>query len=205
MARCVTTSPGHISFCSVLFSATDCVVSEWSEWSECNKSCGKGHMIRTRMVKLEPQFGGDPCPETIQRRKCKIRKCNRGQANSDEKKRRKEQREKRRSKQGRGEVTAEHPGGYPLFITFRTTREETLTKKNNREWTHCVDSFSLPLPWFLSLGCKMRPWSSWTECTKLCGGGIQERLMTVKLRFKIAQLPSCKDRKEIRACNVHPC
>lgn len=94
-------------------SAIDCVMSEWTEWSECNKSCGKGHVIRTRMVKLEPQFGGDPCSETIQRKKCKIRKCNRGQANSDEKKRRKEQREKRRSKQGRPEVTSEHPGWYP--------------------------------------------------------------------------------------------
>ncbi|XP_008295292.1 spondin-1-like [Stegastes partitus] len=141
----------------------DCVMSEWTEWSECNKSCGKGHTIRTRMVMLEPQFGGDPCPETIQRKKCKLRKCNRGQGNSDEKKRRKEQREKRRSKQGRTEGTSEHPG------------------------------------------CRMRPWSSWTECTKLCGGGIQERLMTVKQRFKTAQLSSCKDRKEIRACNVHPC
>ncbi|KAG7230222.1 hypothetical protein INR49_012355 [Caranx melampygus] len=141
----------------------DCIMTDWTEWSECNKSCGKGHTIRTRMVKLEPQFGGDPCPETIQRKKCKVRKCSRGQANSDEKKRRKEQREKRRSTQGRTEVASEHPG------------------------------------------CKMRPWSSWTECTKLCGGGIQERLMTVKQRFKTTQLSSCKDRKEIRACNVHPC
>uniref|UniRef100_A0A669CDN4 Spondin-1 n=1 Tax=Oreochromis niloticus TaxID=8128 RepID=A0A669CDN4_ORENI len=141
----------------------DCVVSEWSEWSECNKSCGKGHTIRTRIVMLEPQFGGDPCPEGVQRKKCKIRKCNRGQGNSDEKKRRKEQRDKRRSKQGRAEGNSEHPG------------------------------------------CRMRPWSSWTECTKICGGGIQERLMTVKQKFKTAQLSSCKDRKEIRACNVHPC
>ncbi len=99
-------------------SAIDCVMSEWTEWSECNKSCGKGHTIRTRMVKLEPQFGGDPCPESIQRKKCKIRKCNRGQANSDEKKRRQEQREKRRSKQGRAEVSSEHPGWYPpLFYS----------------------------------------------------------------------------------------
>uniref|UniRef100_A0A8C7U0G8 Spondin-1 n=1 Tax=Oncorhynchus mykiss TaxID=8022 RepID=A0A8C7U0G8_ONCMY len=152
---------------------TDCMVSEWTEWSECNKSCGKGHMIRTRIVKLEPQFGGDSCPETVQRKKCKIRKCNRddgqGQVNSDEKKRRKEAREKRRSKQG-----GRHSAG---AITF--------TDQIHR--------------------CKMRPWSSWTDCTKLCGGGIQERLMTAKKRLKSAQLPSCKDRKEIRACNVYPC
>lgn len=93
-------------------------MSEWTEWSECNKSCGKGHTIRTRTVKMEPQFGGDPCSETIQRKKCKIRKCNRGQANSDEKKRRNEQREKRRSKQGRSEVTSQHPGWYHTIVTF---------------------------------------------------------------------------------------
>lgn len=98
---------------SCLPSAIDCVMSEWTEWSECNKSCGKGHTIRTRSITLEPQFGGDPCSETIQRKKCKIRKCNRGQASSDEKRRRKEQREKRRSKQGRSEVTTQHPGWHP--------------------------------------------------------------------------------------------
>ena len=54
------------------------MVSEWSEWSECNKSCGRGHALRTRMVKLEPQFGGRPCPEAVQRRKCKMRRCSRG-------------------------------------------------------------------------------------------------------------------------------
>lgn len=106
-------------FLSLLFSphpstpsAMDCVLSEWSEWSECNKSCGKGHMIRTRMVKMEPQFGGMACPETVQRKKCKIRKCTRGGANSDERRRRKEARERRRSsKQGREEGTEEHTGG----------------------------------------------------------------------------------------------
>ncbi|KAG5848865.1 spondin-1a isoform X1 [Anguilla anguilla] len=133
---------------------TDCMVSEWSEWSECNKSCGKGHMIRTRMIKLEPQFGGAACPVTVQRRKCKLRKCARGP---------KEPREKRRSKQNQDQTAEEHPG------------------------------------------CKMRPWSDWTDCSKLCGGGVQERWMTVKKRPKGPQASNCKDRKEIRACNVHPC
>lgn len=50
-------------------------------------------------------------------------------------------------------------------------------------------------------GCRMQPWTSWTDCTKPCGGGIQERFMVAKKRAK----GSCKDRKEIRACNVHPC
>ncbi|XP_051953825.1 spondin-1-like [Xyrauchen texanus] len=141
---------------------TDCMMSDWSEWSECNKSCGKGHMIRTRIKTLEPQFGGEPCPENAQRKRCKIMKCNQS-AKSDERKRRKEDRKKRRNKQGREETTDE------------------------------------------LAGCRMRPWSGWTDCTKLCGGGIQERMMTANKRFKITQLTGCKERKEIRACNVHPC
>ncbi|XP_032633840.1 spondin-1 [Chelonoidis abingdonii] len=140
----------------------DCELTEWSKWSECNKSCGKGHIIRTRMIKMEPQFGGTPCPETVQRKKCRIRKCLRGPGL--EKRRWKEAREKRRS---------EH------------TKED-------------VDGELYP-------GCKMRPWTAWSECTKLCGGGIQERFMTVKKRFKSTQFTSCKDKKEIRACNVHYC
>lgn len=100
----------YLPLCLSVSSAIDCGMSEWTEWSECNKSCGKGHTIRTRVVTMEPQFGGDPCLETIQRKKCKIRKCNRGQGNSEEKRQRKEQREKRRSKQGRAEGSTEHPG-----------------------------------------------------------------------------------------------
>ena len=77
-------------------------------------------MIRTRMVMMEPQFGGTPCLETVQRKKCKIRKCNRGGGNSDEKRRRKEAREKRRNKQGREEPADEHTGerlsSQPLFF-----------------------------------------------------------------------------------------
>lgn len=140
----------------------NCELTEWSHWSDCNKPCGKGHMIRTRMITLEPQFGGGTCPETVQRKKCRIRKC---QKNSGgEKRRLKDAREKRRSERTNEEADGEH-----------------------------------------SPVCKMKPWTAWTECSKYCGGGIQERFMTVKKRFKSSQFTSCKDKKEIRACNVHPC
>ncbi|XP_077317038.1 spondin-1 isoform X2 [Lithobates pipiens] len=140
----------------------NCELTEWSHWSDCNKPCGKGHMIRTRMITLEPQFGGGVCPETVQRKKCRIRKCQKN--NGGEKRRLKEAREKRRSERTNEEADSEHP---PV--------------------------------------CKMKPWTAWTECSKYCGGGIQERFMTVKKRFKSSQFTSCKDKKEIRACNVHPC
>ncbi|XP_069479685.1 spondin-1 isoform X1 [Ambystoma mexicanum] len=140
----------------------DCELTEWSQWSECNKSCGKGHMIRTRLITMEPQFGGAPCPETVQRKKCRVRKCLR--SSGTDKRRLKEAREKRRSESAKEETDGEQYAG-----------------------------------------CKMKPWTAWTECTKLCGGGIQERFMTVKKRFKSSEFTSCKDKKEIRACHVQPC
>uniref|UniRef100_A0A8C1LVW9 Spondin-1 n=1 Tax=Cyprinus carpio TaxID=7962 RepID=A0A8C1LVW9_CYPCA len=140
---------------------TDCMLSEWSAWSECNKSCGKGHMIRSRMVKLEPQFGGMPCPETVQRKKCRIRKCTRG-SRASEKRKRQEASDRRRAKPSRESVAEE------------------------------------------SSACPIRSWSSWTECTKPCSGGIQERVMNVKRKGKSSQPNHCKN-KEIRVCNVHPC
>lgn len=92
-----------------LLPAIDCELTEWAQWSECNKSCGKGHMIRTRMIQMEPQFGGAPCPETVQRKKCRVRKCLRNP--SIQKLRWREARESRRSEQLREESDGEQfPG-----------------------------------------------------------------------------------------------
>ncbi|KAK2838428.1 hypothetical protein Q7C36_013242 [Tachysurus vachellii] len=140
----------------------DCMLSEWTEWSECNKSCGKGHMIRTRMVKLEPQFGGIPCSETVQRKKCKIRKCTRGPRASDRKKSKQDSTERRRSKAGR------------------------LSTWTNEE---------------IPGSCKLGQWSNWTECTKQCGGGVQQRVRPVRKKDK----GKCRPLKENRMCNEQSC
>lgn len=98
--------------------AIDCELTEWSQWSECNKSCGKGHMIRTRMIQMEPQFGGAPCPETVQRKKCRVRKCLKNP--SIQKLRWREARESRRSEQLREESDGEQfPGTTPNWGTVQ--------------------------------------------------------------------------------------
>ena len=55
----------------------DCRVSEWSEWSECSKSCGLGQMLRTRKVIAPSKRGGVPCPVLKQTKWCgSARSCN---------------------------------------------------------------------------------------------------------------------------------
>jgi len=40
-----------------LFIAIDCEVTEWSEWSGCSASCGKGTESRSRLITQHPSVG----------------------------------------------------------------------------------------------------------------------------------------------------
>ncbi|XP_022688537.1 spondin-1-like isoform X1 [Varroa jacobsoni] len=50
----------------------DCVLTRWSEWGACTKTCGLGRRERRRMVKKNPAHGGKSCPKKlVQRRRCR--------------------------------------------------------------------------------------------------------------------------------------
>ena len=54
----------------------DCMVTPWTEWSDCQQMCGKEYVTRTRMIKLAAANGGKKCPKKLtRRRKCKLPKC----------------------------------------------------------------------------------------------------------------------------------
>lgn len=53
----------------------DCRVSEWQPWSECNATCGLGHMSRVRRVLTAARNGGKECPDLHQQRACNGQKC----------------------------------------------------------------------------------------------------------------------------------
>lgn len=74
------------------------------------------------MIQMEPQFGGAPCPETVQRKKCRVRKCRNP---SLQKLRWREARESRRSEQLREESEGEQfPGTAPTAGGLRAEVRE---------------------------------------------------------------------------------
>jgi len=57
-------------------SKVDCMITEWSEWSECTATCGQAAKSRQRMVKAQPENGGKKCPTRLEKtKKCKVPKC----------------------------------------------------------------------------------------------------------------------------------
>jgi len=51
-------------------SSVDCVLSEWSEWSECDSECGQ--QSRTRTVITPASNGGNACGDLIEYRTCDL-------------------------------------------------------------------------------------------------------------------------------------
>lgn len=54
----------------------DCVVSEWSPFTDCTKTCGGGIKTRRRTVLVSDKYGGKVCPPLIQNEICNTEKCN---------------------------------------------------------------------------------------------------------------------------------
>lgn len=53
-----------------------CVMSRWTNWSECSVRCGTGYSERIRYVISEPKNGGQPCPtNNVKRRHCTMSDC----------------------------------------------------------------------------------------------------------------------------------
>ncbi|XP_027727807.1 thrombospondin type-1 domain-containing protein 7A [Vombatus ursinus] len=53
----------------------DCIVSDFSPWSECSKTCGSGLQHRTRHVVAPPQYGGSACPNLTEFQICQSSPC----------------------------------------------------------------------------------------------------------------------------------
>jgi hypothetical protein len=55
--------------------SVDCVLSDWSEWSDCGKECGGGEQKRTKTISVPASHGGKTCGKKEETQKCNEKPC----------------------------------------------------------------------------------------------------------------------------------
>uniref|UniRef100_G3PME3 Adhesion G protein-coupled receptor B1a n=1 Tax=Gasterosteus aculeatus aculeatus TaxID=481459 RepID=G3PME3_GASAC len=158
---------------------------EWSPWSLCSSTCGRGFRARTRTC-APPQFGGDACDGPAQQTKfCNIAVCPVDGVWNEW--------------SGWSSCSASCSNG-----TTQRTRECNGPSYGGSEcrgeWLETVDCFLGECP----VEGKWQPWSLWSGCSKTCGGGSQQRNRICYGPFFGGQ--ACPgEREEVRSCNEKRC
>ncbi|XP_069393384.1 adhesion G protein-coupled receptor B1 isoform X9 [Paralichthys olivaceus] len=158
---------------------------EWSPWSLCSSTCGRGYRSRTRTC-TPPQFGGDPCagPEK-QTKFCNIAVCPVDGVWNEW--------------SNWSSCSASCSNG-----TMQRTRECNGPSYGGSEcrgeWLETVDCFLGECP----VDGKWQPWSLWSGCSKTCGGGSQQRNRICYGPFFEGE-PCPGEQEEVRHCNEKRC
>ncbi|XP_060725780.1 adhesion G protein-coupled receptor B1 isoform X3 [Tachysurus vachellii] len=158
---------------------------EWSPWSLCSSTCGRGYRDRTRTCK-PPQFGGDECvgPEK-QTKFCNIAVCPVDGVWNEW------------SSWSSCSVSCSNG-------TMQRTRECNGPSYGGSEcqgeWLQRRDCFLRECP----VDGQWQQWSSWSRCTKTCGGGSQQRERVCYGPLFFGE-PCPGDRVEIQPCNEKRC
>uniref|UniRef100_A0A3Q3RJ16 Adhesion G protein-coupled receptor B1-like n=1 Tax=Mastacembelus armatus TaxID=205130 RepID=A0A3Q3RJ16_9TELE len=158
---------------------------EWTPWSLCSSTCGRGYRDRTRTCKL-PQNGGEPCRGPSRQTKfCNIAVCpvdgswNEWSAWSA--------------------CSASCSNG-----TMQRTRECNGPSYGGSEchgsWKEMSNCFLKECP----VDGRWHAWSSWGSCSKTCGGGNQQRQRVCEGPFFGGE-PCPGDMGEQRRCNEKRC
>lgn len=177
--------------------AADCVVSQWTAWDECDKSCGGGQQARHRQVVVPPQDGGEHCPSSlVELRGCNMAPCHRRDcAISDwgEWSRCTASCGSGQQQRSRRLTQLSEDGGEGCSSQLEETRP-------------CLDAAGRGLVACPVADCVWGLWSDWSSCSSRCDGGTRTR------DRHIIQVPQpggkpCQawNKEEAEPCNTQQC
>jgi hypothetical protein len=69
---------GHVAettACNDFACGVDCVMSSWSTWTSCTKTCGSGNTQRTKQISTQPLDGGVACTADFESKACNVQLC----------------------------------------------------------------------------------------------------------------------------------
>mmetsp|Transcript_23708 Transcript_23708/g.50644 ORF Transcript_23708/g.50644 Transcript_23708/m.50644 type:complete len:1561 (+) Transcript_23708:103-4785(+) len=141
--------------------AIDCQVSDWTDWDECDRTCGSGQTHRARQISRFPQHGGELCPEVL----LQTKGCNKGPCNVRD-----------CLLSGWADWT---PCSSSCGAGMQSRHREVVRERGEGgvgcsqelgETRECEDQVACGIK-----DCLMTEWSNWGECSVSCGGGYRKR------------------------------
>lgn len=171
--------------CNVQSCPVDCVVTAFSKWAACSRSCGTGYQSRTRSIRVAAAYGGVQCPALRQTQACNSHNCpencvmtgwsNWGTCSHS---------------CGVGEHKRTRSVGSPARYGGRSCPPSSEDRACN---FHACP-----------IDCKVSRYGIWTACTKSCGTGFQSRGRTIDIPAQYGG-KQCPLLSQTRACNTHAC
>jgi len=145
------------------FDPVDCVLSEWSYWSDCTATCAGGAQERTREIEQSPKNNGKPCRGSLH----EVQACNLNRCDSAVDC-------KWSSWSEWGECTADCNGGQKT----RFRRVEKLPKDGGNACRLADAQEEVPCNTHMCGEVNYCAWEEWTAfsaCSATCGLGTQKR------------------------------
>ncbi|KFH13639.1 sushi domain (scr repeat) domain-containing protein, partial [Toxoplasma gondii VAND] len=171
--------------------SSECLVSDWSEWSVCTASCGFGTRTRQRSVETPPtESGGAGCPDLQESEECFSNcpvSCVVGEW------------------EDWGECTDLcHQVGVLEPITTRS-RAVLLEAPDCPPPSTLIQSQScVALGFHCDVDCEVGEWGAWGPCSATCGGGQRRRRRAI-LRPPTGQGKACPSLVDVNPCALESC
>ncbi|XP_064108632.1 spondin-1-like isoform X2 [Macrobrachium nipponense] len=191
----------------------DCMVTEWSEWSPCSATCGRGRKEKIRMIKVHPQNNGKKCPRKLKKtRKCNEPKCNDGYNGLKSMSLRRDEHlvpfEPDTHHKPKEHHSHSHYENYEEYIAPALFNPPPLEDPHGPEtYGGHIYLHGSPEDHFddgTKDDCVMGEWGPWSPCTHSCGEALQQRSRTIIVSPRNGGTP-CGDRFERRYCTLPPC
>jgi hypothetical protein len=171
--------------CNTMYCPTDCVVSGWTTFGECTKSCGTGTKAKSRSVAVDQKHGGKICPTLSTSAVCNDFMC------------------------PVDSVTGPW-GGYTACSVTCGGGSQSRTRPLVKAATHGgLKHGELTQKKYCNLekcpvDCKVSLWSKYQACSERCGGGTQHKTRTVVTPAQNNGV-ACPALLAHQQCNAHPC
>jgi len=166
----------------------DCQVSQWTS-SECTVTCGAGTMRRSRTIEIPP-LEGAPCPPLVEEVDCDIppgcpEPCKLG------------------TWSGWTECSSGCGGG--VKQRNREIEQNPLNGGDPCDSTSESQTCNLQA---CNVPCVLKPWTSWSKCSKQCGKGHRSRVRSIEheaVGEGHCPLVRGPERLETMPCNTQAC